>query len=306
MNRGGKYMIRTYRCGNVVEKSKFWVSDRVKPRSKKHAATRPRKQDANDRDIEKRLARAINCNFSYGDTWITLSFDKAGMAAIGGDPKQAERQAKLFLRRLAYALGKRDRDFCLKYIGMVSDIDGETGEDARLHVHILLNCMDAPLLRLLWTLGTVDIETLHRQDDYSALAVYLCRQMRRRAKDAKKYFCSRNLKKPEITETISYRKSPLRAPSGTKILSESEFNIESGQHYIRYIELTPKTKKTKIGGHKEGLDPGGKTLDACSKHSLKPSANRTKCSRDGEEEQGSGDELPVNRKASEADFATTT
>ena len=78
-------MIRTTISGNVIEKSKFWVGAAARPRGKRTAPTTRRKQDQNDRDAVKRLARSINCNFGYKDLLVTLEYDAAGFAAVGGD-----------------------------------------------------------------------------------------------------------------------------------------------------------------------------------------------------------------------------
>ena len=75
-----RYMIRTIISGAVVEKSKFLVAANVKPRrSRKKGSTPLRKQDQNDRDAVKRLARVINCNFRHGDLWVTLKYDQVRM-----------------------------------------------------------------------------------------------------------------------------------------------------------------------------------------------------------------------------------
>ena len=107
----GKWMIRKYVSGNVIEKSKFWVPEQTKPRAKKAASSSHRKQDENDQAAVKVFARLTNCNFSHGDLWLTLSWSDAGIRALcakyGIDPddidaikKAADKELMLFLRRM--------------------------------------------------------------------------------------------------------------------------------------------------------------------------------------------------------------
>lgn len=246
-------MIRTYRSGSVVEESKFWVPSNTKPRSKRKASSTPRKQDQNDRDAIKRLARLINCNFGPEDMWITLTYSDVGFPDLECmEPNDAKKKAahdlSLFLRRMKRAMEKTGKDW--RYISVTSDMDGETGELVRPHHHIIMPRAAYELCRNNWKLGAVDLQTLRHQDDFSALAVYLVRQVRR-TPDAKKWNCSRGLKKPEITERVVSRCSPLKNPSGTVLLAEGPWEKERGEHYIRYVDKRPKGRKR--GG---GVDGG--------------------------------------------------
>ena len=231
--RGGKYVIRTIISGNVVEKSKFWMGSAAKVRSGRTHTTSQRKQDKNDNDGIKRLARWINCNFGYGDLLLSLEYDKAGMERIGWARDNAEKQMDLFLRRLRRAMKKAGLE--LRFAGAVtSDMDGRTGADARLHHHMVLPKEAEPFLNL-WTNGSFYIRTLRKQDDYTSVAAYLLQQVRR-IPNAKKYKVSRNLKKPIVFEREAKRAGAMRNPSGTILMASSEYDVESGSHYIRYIK----------------------------------------------------------------------
>ena len=237
---GGKYVIRTIISGNVVEKSKFWVSGNAKVRGARTHTTSARKQDKNDQDAVKRLARWFNCNFGYGDLLVSLEYDKEGMERIGWNRAAAEKQLDLFLRRLKRAMKKEGLE--LRFAGAVtSDMDGRTGADARIHHHVVLP-KEAAAFLYLWRLGSNYIRTLRKQDDYTAIAAYLLQQVRR-IPDAKKYKCSRNLKKPLVYEREAKRAGAMRNPSGTLLMASSEYDIESGSHYIRYIKA-PKPGET--------------------------------------------------------------
>lgn len=234
MRTGGKYVIRTIISGQVVEKSKFWLSPSGKIRGARVHTTSPRKQDKNDRDAVKRLARQINCNFGYRDLWVTLEYDESGYAAIDGQRTKAEKELKLFVRRLGRAM-KKD-GLVLLYAGAcTSDMDGQTRTDVRLHHHIVLPRAAAPFLQQTWTCGSYSIRTLRKQDDYTPIAQYIVRQVRR-IPDKNKWASSRNLKKPVVYEREAKRAGALHNPPRTILQESSEYDIESGSHYIRYIK----------------------------------------------------------------------
>jgi hypothetical protein len=98
---------------------------------------------------------------------------------------------------------------------------------------------------------------LKSQDDYTPLAVYICRQCRRSANEHR-WKASRNLKKPIITETETHIKGELRIPRGAKALDIGKYDIESGNHYVRYVQ-EPKKKTQDQSCEKEGAGTGPKT-----------------------------------------------
>lgn len=234
-------MIRTIISGNVVEKSKFWLSSAGKVRGARTHTTSARKQDKNDQDAVKRLARWINCNFGYKDLFVTLEYDEAGLQQIGGKREAAEKELGLFLRRLGRAMKKAGLE--LRYAGgCTSDMDGETKADARVHHHIVLPQEAAPFLEDAWHMGAYYTRSLRKQDDYTAIAAYIIAQVRR-VPDAKKYKVSRNLKKPVVYEREAKRAGAMRNPAGTVLMESSQYDIESGSHYIRYVKREKETHK---------------------------------------------------------------
>ena len=87
-------MIRETISGAVTEYSKFYVPEGTRPRSSRRGKSSPRKQDQNDRDAAKRLARILNCNFRAGDALVTLTY------AAETERAEGEKRVKNFLRRL--------------------------------------------------------------------------------------------------------------------------------------------------------------------------------------------------------------
>ena len=257
-------MIRRIKSGRVIEESAFHVAANVRPRKgrRRGATTRP-KQDQNDRDCVKRFARVLNCNFSAGDLLIQPTYTDAALYDLAdglqdGDldelRKRAEHELSLFLRRLGRELKKTGAE--LRAVWLTSDMDGDTGEVVRIHHHVVLQHgglrMENGELYIgdrrlddVWGHGSVDWKPLQHQDDYSQLAAYLMRQVRRRP-DARKYSCTRNLKKPVlISERIVYTARELKAPKGARVLHRAAYTPGEPQ-YIRYVEPV----REKRGGKK--------------------------------------------------------
>ena len=157
----------------------------------------------------------------------------------------AEHQCKLWLRRIARKAGGK-----LKYLGVSSDMDGQTGELVRAHCHVVL---DAPgvswdALREAWHLGWIDIRQLRKQRDYTPVAVYLMRQVQR-VPDKKKYFVSRGMEQPEVLERIVPYEGEIRVQPGATVLERSEYNPDNVSQYVRYL---PRKPRPKLGGHQRG------------------------------------------------------
>ena len=234
--------------GRVVELSTVWVSAQTRPRrNRRKGATTAQKQDENERDCVKRLARAINCNFTHGDLWLTARYDDKGLARLEQQARArraegqswedalldaAERDAANYLRRLSRVLAKDG--ICLKYIVSTADRDGETGEEVRPHHHIILPRVSFEAAAKAWDGGSVDYQILRDQADYTPLAVYLCRQVRRRP-DRKKYRPSRNLKKPLVNERWAKPGEELRPDPGATLTGRNDWEPGKPQ-YIRFVK----------------------------------------------------------------------
>ena len=265
-------MRRIYRAKNgVVDGSDFWISDSAQPRRGKAKASTARKQEANRNQAAHILGRKLNNNFSQGDLFLTLTWTDRTWRQLrseayktltrGSRSKEeekrdallfaAEREGKLFIRRVRES-GARD----CKYMVLASDMDGRTGDPARVHVHIIISGEEASqigkVLRLcgkplekLWSFGAVDYEFL-RGGSYSALAAYLIRQTRD-IKNHKRYACSRNMEACEYEEIeLGPDAQPIQAPDGAKVEEfQNDPTNRYGMVYIRYIEPAAKVRPTK-------------------------------------------------------------
>lgn len=266
-----KVMERIYRSRNgVIEKTRYVVGDRAKARGKrKKGNTSARKQEQNFNSAIRTLSRILNCNFTHEDgLLIDLTYNPAGLEKVErkvdtetgaqGDAcarmdairEEGERQAMLWIRRVKRSLGAVK----VKYVVVTSDMDGDTGEVVRLHHHVVLSGagLSWDSLRSLWRLGSMDIRQLRDQPDYTPLAAYLLRQVRRQP-DRKKYRVSRGMEQPVTEEREILRVSgEIKAPPGAQVFEHRYVADEVGQ-YIRYL---PKKRERKRGGKKLGLDGG--------------------------------------------------
>lgn len=279
----GYYVIRTYECGDIGEKTKFFVPGK-KPegslsRRQKNAI---RKQEQNEYSSQKALARLIHANFRKGDLFMGLDYSDDGLERIRewgrthGLPIDSDDEAKrmdamweaasheleIALRRVSRRLKKQGVE--LEAIYTTSDMDGTTGEAVRVHHHLLVKAKAREAFVDAWEkygLGSVSWSPLwENQIDRTPLAEYILKQVRR-IPDAKKYRSTRNLVRPVPKNRIVETDSELLVPRGGKLIFRQEYENRMGSgsdlsaifnrrpQYIRYI--TPKALK-RLDGERDG------------------------------------------------------
>lgn len=262
MRGGGYWVVRTWRSGKVIEKSQFYVGERRPRAPRKKGSTTLERKDKNMNTAVRRLARIINCNWGRGDLWLTFTYDDA---FLPGSSKEADKRMDLAWRRLRRAL--ETVGVQLRGYWITADKDPETGDEVRLHHHAVISSEGVTVrwgedgqlaecsvngreLADIWGMGSIDVETLREQDDYTPIAVYCIRQSVD-APDAKKWHATRGLKKPVVErEVVVDRPRELRAPGGAVVREVGHYDSMGGGHYIRYIR---GPKAPKVGGHKERL-----------------------------------------------------
>lgn len=74
MGSTGYWEIRTYECGALGEKTKYWVPGEPPARGRKLGRSSERKQRQNENDAARRLNREIHANFSAGDLFLGLDY----------------------------------------------------------------------------------------------------------------------------------------------------------------------------------------------------------------------------------------
>lgn len=238
----GKWVLRTYRAGNVIERSKVYLPN-CKGQIRRHrvkGSTTASKKDRNANAAVRTLARLINCNFDHRDIYLTLSFDDEHYPE---DRAAMQKETDNFCRRLTRAMVKSGAHD-IKRVIVLSDKDGKTGAAVRPHVHIVITgaswtfrdggwYIGEKAVSNIWGRGKAYAEPLRRQDDYTPLAVYLIKQASS-DDNAKKYTCSHNLVKPIITEEEVATDRQVTAPKGA-VICENRYDTIAGENYIRYI-----------------------------------------------------------------------
>ena len=271
MAKEGYWVTRTYRAGNVWEKSKHFVPGK-RPTGKDRRAQRAaiRKQEQNEYSAQKALARLLNANFTSDDFLLGLDYSAHGMLRLdswireqGLDPGElseeqerdamwasAEHALDLCLRRVKYRLKKEGLE--LKAVYITSDMDGVSQERVRIHHHLVINA-DAPeaFVAAWQDLGGVNWKQLYaNQEDRTPIAEYMIRQVRR-IPDAKKFRSTRNLVRPQPEDRMAQSDAEIRLPKGGKLLFRAAYGKGQPQ-YIRFVMPDPKP-----GGGRAELYPGG-------------------------------------------------
>lgn len=259
-----KIMERIYRAKNgVVERTRFYVGDTAQPRTGKKNASTPRKQEANKNRAAHVLGRILNNNFSQGDLAIELTFDNKAFRALrsaaygrldkGSKEKkeikrdalwaEAKREGEAFIRRLRKA-GARE----IRYVMVPSDMDGSTGKEVRVHIHLVISGESAEVrekkltigglaLEEIWGKGIVCYEFL-RGGSYNKLAAYLIRQTREQ-KNRKKYTCSRNLEQIEPEEFLTSETPSEDFPTPKGYRREEWQGGDSDRRMMQYARYVP-------------------------------------------------------------------
>lgn len=247
----GRWMVIRRTSGRVVELSTVFVPANTKPRrNKRKGTTTAQKQDENERDAVKRLARILNANYTHGDLFLTCKYDDDGFAKLARTAianrkegqstedavlEAAEHDLDNFLRRLKRHLknkGIPSED--IRIVSSTSDMNGKTGEFVRPHHHLVIPRITFEEAAKLWYDGSVEYQILKDQDDYTPLAAYICAQVRRRP-DAKKWSTTRNMKKTVINERWANEGEILKPDRHGKLTGHN--NWESGKpQYIRFVK----------------------------------------------------------------------
>lgn len=168
----------------------------------------------------------------------------------------AEHELQLMIRRVKRELDKLGLP--LRYVAVTSDMDGDTGETVRVHHHLVVDQAVRDVFVEKWAgLGGVDWKPLSPQMDYTPLASYLIRQVRR-VPDHKKYISSRNLLRVEPKDRIAMSEAEVRVPKGGVLLFREAYHPGLSQ-YIRYI-LPENRRRVPAGAQRSGS--GGKRTSA--------------------------------------------
>lgn len=193
------YKTRTIRSGSLTEVECYpvYTWEYRRTLSKVHPTTEAM-QEINDRNARKRFERLAECNFKAGvDLFLTLTYE--GKAPE--DMDTCNRELRNYLARVNRARKKAGLDKA-KCIGVI-----EVGERGRLHHHLLISGgLDRDLMEQLWRHGVANCNRIQQsKGGIAALKVYITKcfdtKKAKRGKGRHRYFYTRNLKQPTVTES---------------------------------------------------------------------------------------------------------
>lgn len=260
----GKTYSRTYIAGAVVEQIVFKLPDTHsggKPR-KSSPSQAKRVRTAHDKSLPNKMARLANCNFSNNDYFITLTYNDAEHSKLAASAEKlrlskmqmefagiadthylyeaARQDLTKWLRRVRYACDKAGID--LRYLGVTSDMDGESKNDVRVHHHLFLNAEAVDIARARWrsagngedcnSVGFKATQLWAEQLDRLPLCKYMLEQTCHYT-DERAYKASLNLVKPAV-RTVQVKDGHLAAPPRWGSLLYSSEWIPGKSQYIRY------------------------------------------------------------------------
>lgn len=222
---------RVVTSGSCVEEFYCLASERRETRAPKIRRYKQdmRQLEANLKTAEKRLARILNCNFTYGDMLITLDYAEENLR----EREELLKDVQLFLRRLKREYALLGVPF--KFIRVFGEISTHTGKPVRPHHHIVMPAVDFEIIKRQWKNGTVNYRLLRDQKDYSTMAAYLLKNARKDLPDYKKYSVSRGLLEPTWEEIAVDRFPPIMPPPGAVVMKREEYDPLKKRDYIRYI-----------------------------------------------------------------------
>lgn len=197
-NRVLFYKTRTIRCGEAVEVEAFPVYSRAFPdaeRAKERIRSSAAQQRLNDRRAEYRFRRKAETNFGRQDYFLTLTYkgQAPGM-------EQARRDFRNFIARVNRRRIRRGMKPC-RFMAVLE----QGNKSGRAHHHVLMEGgLSREELEDLWGKGFANCDRLRQDGDgLKAVCAYMLKAAggEARAKDQKRWTCSRNLREPKVTES---------------------------------------------------------------------------------------------------------
>lgn len=238
-----KKVRRVYQTGTFREVCDVWTHDRYRPRGPRMKGNARKSQmDANMKAAVRELTRILNGNFRYedGDLLCTFTFDH--------EPESRSDAWKLFSQKCLTQLRKicKGKGKSLKLCAVVSDLDGQSKQHVRLHIHTVFGNVTMEEVRACWSLGVVDCRTIRKEKTHAKLARYLLEQCRCEPNE-KKWHTSRNLERCKLLSETELLGSPkYRVPKGAEVISQGEYCPEEGKLLYLQIRMPEKDKQPNI------------------------------------------------------------
>ena len=195
-----KYVVKTIKSGDMIESEIYPVYERKNdtPRVDKEKDSKDSQKNLNDRNARKKIVRLVNANFGKNSLALTLTYQDKYLPT----ESQAKKDVKNYIRRLKTYLKKNNLPE-LKYIYVIEFVDEEEqhkSKKIRVHHHVIINSMDRDIAEDLWAKGRAEAKRLE-PDDFGLEGI--ARYMLKLQKGSKRWYASRNLKKPEVYRAVT-------------------------------------------------------------------------------------------------------
>lgn len=186
-------------AGDTIEVSKYysvrWHTTGEK-RAKKEKPSSEAMKKINQRLASRNLRRLLNTNFHDGDFLVRLDFSKE----IPKDSQEMQELLAKGIRKMKAEYKKAGME--MKYVYVK-----EVGPKGGRHVHMVMNKCDTDILRKCWRYGGIHVDPLNSFGQYAKIADYFIKYAVRTEETegelvGKRYYASRNLKKPLITKKV--------------------------------------------------------------------------------------------------------
>lgn len=161
------------------------------PRAKKKCMNLPKQKNLNDENSRRAMRLVFHENFSAGDYCISPTYSPEYLPE---NDKEAQKVLNAYIRKLRALYRQYGQE--LKYLYVT-----EKGtKNGRVHHHIIVNNVgiSRDVLENLWGYGYVNSKCLQPDPDgsFNNLADYLMKSAENAEKHARKWNCSRNLRRP--------------------------------------------------------------------------------------------------------------
>lgn len=236
-------------AGDTIEVEKYYSvrwNCKGEKREKRTEQTPEAVKRINQRIAGKNLRRLLNNNFQDGDLLIRLDFHKV-------HPKDSEEIQKYItkaIRKMKAEFAKTGNE--MKYVYVK-----EVGPKGSRHIHMVVNKCSTDLLVKCWPYGGIHIDPLNTNGQYSKIAEYFIKYASKTEETegkliGKRWYASRNLKKPTVKKTVikaNRFRQAIKVPKGFYLEKESFRSGVSeltGFEYLSYTMI--KAKVTERNG----------------------------------------------------------
>lgn len=185
---------KKYPCRNgYMEVDLYHINDtnaHKLPRAKREKISLPKQKNLNTENSRRAMRLVFNNNFKAGDYYITLTYSPDKLPA---NEKEARADLLKFIRKLRALYRRNGKELVYLYV-----IE-EGAQNGRIHIHIIVN--NAGISRddveSLWSGGRANVYRLQPDPDgsFNDLADYLMKNIKDAAKHARKWNCSRNVRR---------------------------------------------------------------------------------------------------------------